>query len=133
MSDVNNSSRSSDQASSIPLAPPLALLPTIKTSKKNENNDNTQTPFKRELNGDGNLPKAFKFGQVDQNMLLSRLYSTPLKPIHSHRQQYSIDMSRTALNKPRLKKLEPTAPVAEPVVSILLIKKIIDSFLYLYC
>jgi hypothetical protein len=32
------------------------------------------------------LPKAFKFGQVDQKMLMSRLYSTPFKKENSPQQ-----------------------------------------------
>jgi hypothetical protein len=63
------------------------------------------------------LPKAFKFGQVDQNLLMSRLYSTPFKqPMPSTAQQFSLDMSMTSMHKPRIKKLETPPPHPEPIV-----------------
>lgn len=62
-------------------------------------------------------PKAFKFGQVDQTQLLSRLYSTPLKKATSN-QQYVLEMGATSVHKPRIKKLETPPPHAEPIVQI---------------
>ena len=61
-------------------------------------------------------PKAFKFGQVDHNMLMSRLYSTPFNKATSN-QQYALDMSATSIHKPRIKKLDNPPPAPEPVVS----------------
>ena len=61
-------------------------------------------------------PMAFKFGQVDQKLLLSRLYSTPFNKASSH-QKYVLDMGTTSLNKPHIKLLEKAPPQAEPVVS----------------
>ncbi|RMZ97437.1 dynein heavy chain axonemal, partial [Brachionus plicatilis] len=59
-------------------------------------------------------PKAFKFGQVDQNLLMSRLYSTPFKKPNSN-QQYVLDMSMTSVQKPHIKKLEQAPPAPEPI------------------
>ena len=61
-------------------------------------------------------PKAYKFGQVDQNLLISRLYSTPLKPENSH-QKYMLDMGATNFQKPLVRKLEPSLPKPEPIVN----------------
>ena len=61
------------------------------------------------------LPKAFKFGQVDQKMLMSRLYSTPFKKENSP-QQYALEMGGTSVHKPRIKKIEQLPPQAEPIV-----------------
>ena len=77
-----------------------------------------------ELNSGGEkpgLPKAFKFGQVDHNMLMSRLYSTPLnnQPIQSNGQKYMLDMSMTSMQKPRIKKLEAPPPHPEPIVGFI--------------
>ena len=60
-------------------------------------------------------PKAFKFGQVDQKLLMSRLYSTPYKKSSSS-QQYALEMGATSVHKPHLKKLETPPPNAEPIV-----------------
>ncbi len=61
--------------------------------------------------------RKFKFGQVDQTALMSRLVSTPFNKVSTN-QKYVLDMGMTSLQKPRIKKLEdPTAP-AEPVVSL---------------
>ena len=61
--------------------------------------------------------KAFKFGQVDQKMLISRLYSTPFSKPTSN-QQYVLDMGATSIHKPRIKRLEEPPPPAEPVVRL---------------
>ncbi|CAF0752073.1 unnamed protein product [Brachionus calyciflorus] len=68
------------------------------------------------LNFDQNdkRPKAFKFGQVDQNLLMSRLYSTPFNKAHSN-QQYVLDMSMTSVQKPHIKKLEKPPAPPEPI------------------
>ena len=63
------------------------------------------------------LPKAFKFGQVDQKMLMSRLYSTPFKKDNSP-QQYALEMGGTSVHKPKIKKIENPPPQAEPIVSL---------------
>jgi hypothetical protein len=64
--------------------------------------------------------KTLKFGNVDHQRLLSRLYSTPLQTISTGAQAYALDMS-VGINKPRIRKLEvPPAPV-EPVVSVSLL------------
>ena len=63
------------------------------------------------------LPKAFKFGQVDQKMLMSRLYSTPFKKENSP-QQYALEMGGTSVHKPKIKKIEQPPPPAEPIVRI---------------
>lgn len=60
-------------------------------------------------------PKAFKFGQVDQSLLMSRLYSTPFKKPNSN-QQFVLDMSMTSVQKPHIKKLEKPPPAPEPIV-----------------
>lgn len=67
---------------------------------------------------DNKKPKAFKFGQVDQNLLMSRLYSTPLKQESHKNQKYMLDMSATNFQKPLVRKLEPPLPKPEPVVSL---------------
>ena len=64
----------------------------------------------------GMLPKAFKFGQVDQKMLMSRLYSTPFKKDNSP-QQYALEMGGTSVHKPRIKKIEQPPPHPEPIVN----------------
>lgn len=77
------------------------------------------------------LPKAFKFGQVDQNMLISRLYSTPLNKQQYEaptKQHYMLDMSMTSLQKPRLKKLEAPAANPEPIVRVILINFLLELF-----
>ena len=71
-------------------------------------------------------PKAFKFGHVDQKMLISRLYSTPFeKAAPKNEQEYVLDMNHgvMGLNKPRFRKLNPLTKAAEPVVCILVIHK----------
>ena len=60
-------------------------------------------------------PKAFKFGQVDHKMLMSRLYSTPFQKTTTN-QQYALDMGSTSVHKPRIKKLSGPPPMAEPIV-----------------
>ena len=60
-------------------------------------------------------PRAFKFGQVDQKLLVSRLYSTPFNKASSH-QKYVLDMGTTTLNKPHIRKLEKPPQQPEPVV-----------------
>jgi hypothetical protein len=60
-------------------------------------------------------PRAFKFGQVDQNLLMSRLYSTPLKK-ESSSQKYMLDMCGTSFQKPVLRKLDAPPPKPEPIV-----------------
>lgn len=60
--------------------------------------------------------KSFKFGQVDQSVLMSRLYSTPFNKASTN-QRYVLDMGSTSIHKPRIKKLESPAAAAEPVVS----------------
>ena len=60
-------------------------------------------------------PRAFKFGQVDQKLLVSRLYSTPFNKASSH-QKYVLDMGTTTLNKPHIRKLEKPPQPPEPVV-----------------
>lgn len=60
--------------------------------------------------------KSFKFGQVDQSMLMSRLYSTPFNKVSTN-QRYVLDMGTTSLHKPRIKKIETESIQAEPVVS----------------
>jgi hypothetical protein len=60
--------------------------------------------------------KTLKFGNVDHQRLLSRLYSTPLQAISSGAQGYALDMS-AGINKPRIRKLDVPAPPVEPVVS----------------
>ena len=64
-------------------------------------------------------PKAFKFGQVDQKLLMSRLYSTPYKKSSSS-QQYALEMGATSVHKPHIKKLETPPPNAEPIVNHLI-------------
>ena len=63
------------------------------------------------------LPKAFKFGQVDQKMLMSRLYSTPFKKENSP-QQYALEMGGTSVHKPHIKRLDKPPPPPEPIVNI---------------
>jgi hypothetical protein len=65
----------------------------------------------------GKQPRAFKFGQVDQKLLMSRLYSTPFKKATSN-QQFALEMGATSVHKPRIKKLESPPPHAEPIVFI---------------
>ena len=60
--------------------------------------------------------RKFKFGQVDQMALMSRLVSTPFNKASTN-QRYVLDMGTTSLQKPRIKKLEDSAAQAEPVVS----------------
>ena len=74
-----------------------------------------------ENQNDNNITKAkaFKFGQVDQKKLLSRLYSTPFqKPQGTGGQEYVLDMTSSKMNKPRLRKLEIPPTQAEPVVRV---------------
>jgi len=63
------------------------------------------------------LPKAFKFGQVDQKMLMSRLYSTPFKKENSP-QQYALEMGGTSVHKPHIKRLDKPPPPPEPIVML---------------
>lgn len=58
--------------------------------------------------------KSFKFGQVDQSALMSRLVSTPFNKATTN-QRYVLDMGATSIHKPRIKKLEAPAASAEPV------------------
>lgn len=60
--------------------------------------------------------RKFKFGQVDQAALMSRLVSTPFNKATTN-QRYVLDMGTTSLQKPRIKKLEDPSAQAEPVVS----------------
>jgi hypothetical protein len=61
------------------------------------------------------LPKAFKFGQVDRKLLMSRLYSTPFNKATTN-QKYVLDMGATSVHKPHIKKLENPPPPPEPIV-----------------
>jgi hypothetical protein len=61
------------------------------------------------------LPKAFKFGQVDRKLLMSRLYSTPYNKATTN-QKYVLDMGATSVHKPHIKKLENPPPPPEPIV-----------------
>jgi hypothetical protein len=67
-----------------------------------------------------NVPekRSVKFGQVDQNMLMSRLYSTPFNKATSN-QKYMLDMGATSIQKPRIKKIETQTVMPEPIVSYL--------------
>jgi hypothetical protein len=92
---------------------PKLSLPNI----NNKQLSNESTTFMDATNNqDGeNRRKGFKFGQVDHNMLITRLYSTPFNKTTTN-QQYVLDMGATSIHKPRIKKLDnpPTPP--EPVV-----------------
>lgn len=78
----------------------------VKSTSSIAQNEEEQTPPR----------KSFKFGQVDQGMLMSRLYSTPFNKASTN-QRYVLDMGSTSMHKPRIKKLENPAAAAEPVVS----------------
>lgn len=86
--------------------------PTSKTKLESLNLDNSAR------SDDSKRPKAFKFGQVDQNMLMSRLYSTPFKKPNSQ-QKFMLDMSMTSIHKPHIKKLDNPPPQPEPLVKFL--------------
>ena len=87
----------------------LALLAS--QNGNNSNHDENQN------NNNISKPKAFKFGQVDQKKLLSRLYSTPFqKPMATGNQEFVLDMSASRINNPRLRKLELPPKPAEPIV-----------------
>ena len=92
------------------------LLPSINANKMSDssassiNNDDNEESNKRPI-------KAFKFGQVDHSMLMSRLYSTPFNKTTTN-QQYALEMGATSIHKPRIKKLENPPPPPEPVVSL---------------
>jgi hypothetical protein len=66
------------------------------------------------------LPTAFKFGQVDQKKLLSRLYSTPFQKVASNKQDYVLEMypGQVGINKPRIRKLETPPKPVEPVQTL---------------
>ena len=89
---------------------PKLILPDI------GNKDPTGAPASNLSEDELRRPKAFKFGQVDQNMLLSRLYSTPFNKASSN-QKFMLDMGTTSIQKPRIKKIESPTVMAEPVVS----------------
>ena len=88
--------------------PPKLSLPNIINNNNNNNinranaNDSADSSF-MDSTQTGN--KAFKFGQVDHNMLMSRLYSTPFNKTTTN-QQYALEMGTTSIHKPRIKKLE---------------------------
>jgi hypothetical protein len=63
---------------------------------------------------DDKRPRAFKFGHVDQNLLMSRLYSTPLKKEATQAQKFALD--NTSYQKPVIRKLEAPLPKPEPIV-----------------
>ena len=98
-------------------------LPNIPNNNNRANaNDSADSSFMDTTQTDGfanRMPnKSFKFGQVDHNMLMSRLYSTPFNKTTTN-QQYALEMATTSIHKPRIKKLEQPPPPPEPVVCVL--------------
>ncbi len=104
---------------------PKLVLPDIGSNK-----DPTGASISNQSEDESRRPKAFKFGQVDQNMLLSRLYSTPFNKASSN-QKFMLDMGTTSIQKPRIKTIESPTIMAEPVVSLKLFcypnKSTVDS------
>ena len=106
------------------------VLPPINRNNNSAGNDRSVPNLLEEIEpmveGDeedlsSQRPRAFKFGQVDQKLLVSRLYSTPFNKASSH-QKYVLDMGTTTLNKPHIRKLEqPPAPL-EPVVRTFILR-----------
>ena len=86
-------------------------LPNLTKREANEMDSN------KSQEDDLRKAKAFKFGQVDQKLLMSRLYSTPFNKPTSN-QQFVLDMASTSIHKPRIKRLENPLPQAEPVVRL---------------
>ena len=101
-----------------PMVHPTAMSASNNPPEPPSNIGESSTNKSQQQQQQQQLPKAFKFGQVDHNLLMSRLYSTPLQPIQaSSQQQYTLDMSMTSMHKPRIKKLEAPPPNPEPIVS----------------
>ena len=104
--------------------PPKLSLPSINNNHVNNSSSREHSAgglaelvASQEGQNDMRRPRAFKFGQVDQKMLMSRLYSTPLNKPSSH-QQYVLDMGATSIHKPRIRRVENPPPLAEPVVIV---------------
>lgn len=109
--------------------PPKLSLPNINTNA-NKATLNADDMDQMSVDGSSRPAKGFKFGQVDHQMLMSRLYSTPFNKTTTN-QQYALEMGNTSIHKPRIKKLEQSAPPPEPVVCVFLNFCFCFSFLYL--
>lgn len=97
--------------------PPVAGASTAAAQPLGQDSKLGLDPSGETSKGEKQMQRAFKFGQVDQNLLMSRLYSTPFKlPAAAPNQQYTLDMTMTSIHKPRIKKIEQPAPHPEPIV-----------------
>ena len=106
------------------LPPMVHASATATTTKPSESSTSIEVSGdKQQQQQHQQLPKAFKFGQVDHNLLMSRLYSTPLNKQSAQQssaaQQYMLDMSMTSMQKPRIKKLDAPPPNPEPIVGLI--------------